>query len=205
MSVAALTQGLGLGFSMIIPIGVQNSYLLNQGIKRNHVFLAASICFACDIVLTIVGVFGGSLIFTQNEFLMKIVGWCGVVFLSGYAFIALRRGFIGAYSLHEQENYSSSKKVVTATTLSVTLLNPHVYLDTVVILGSVGGSFTGSNRLSFAFGAILAACIWFYGIAIGASKLAPWLANPTIQRCIDTFVALMMLVIAFNLYDSVLR
>lgn len=204
MAVSALLQGMVLGYSMIIPIGVQNSFVLSQGIKRNHHYLTATICLICDVALTMLGVFGGGQLITSNEFLLVVIGWGGIVFLLAYAGLAFHRAWRYQYDGPAQVKPSSSRKAVIATTLAVTLLNPHVYLDTVVILGSVGSTFLGNEKMFFAVGAVLAATIWFYCLAAGAAKLAPWLARPRTQRAVDVFIGAVMLVIAYKLFDSLL-
>lgn len=205
MSLTVFAQGVGLGLSMIIPIGAQNSYLLNQGIKRNHYIFAATICLICDVVLTTIGVYGGSLLLSSNEILMRAIGWSGVVFLTAYACLSLKRFWLGNYTEMSQIDSVNGRKKVLLATLSVTLLNPHVYLDTVVILGGVGNSFLGIDKVIFVSGAIIAATIWFYSLVIGASKFSTWLADVRVNRGIDLFVAIVMLIIAFKLFDTQLR
>ena len=187
---------------MIIPIGVQNSYILSQGIRRNHHLLVATLCLLCDIVLTLLGVFGGGQLITGNALLLALIGWGGIFFLMFYASQAFYRAWQYEYDGFPQAQSTASRKAVIVTTLAVTLLNPHVYLDTVVILGSVGGTFAGSAKVYFAIGAILAATIWFYGLAAGAAKLAPWLSRPAIQRGVDVFVGVVMVAIACKLFIS---
>jgi L-lysine exporter family protein LysE/ArgO len=204
MAISALLQGTLLGCSMIIPIGVQNSFILSQGIKRNHHLLTASICLLCHIVLTVLGIFGGGELITSNELLMLLIGWGGITFLVLYASRALYRAWRFHYSDFKNEKALSSRKTVIVTTLALTLLNPHVYLDTVVILGSVGSTFIGNSKVFFTVGAILAAVMWFYCLAVSAAKLAPWLAKPSVQRSIDIFIGLVMYAIAYKLFNSLL-
>lgn len=202
MATSALIQGMALGYSMIIPIGVQNSFILSQGIKRNHHYLTATICLFCDIILTILGVFGGGQLITSSNILLTLIGWGGILFLLSYAIKALYQAWRFQYRQFNQVAPSSTRKAVILTTLAVTLLNPHVYLDTVVILGSVGSTFLDDAKIYFTLGAILAAAIWFYGLAAGAAKLAPWLAQPKIQRLVDIFIGIIMLALAFKLFES---
>lgn len=201
--ISALFHGLFLGASMIIPIGVQNSYVLNQGIKRNHHFLTATICMLCDITLIALGIFGGGKLIASNDTLMFIMGWGGMIFLVSYAAIAFKNCWRNDYNQPEKVTMLTSRKAVVATTLAVTLLNPHVYLDTVMILGSVAGAFEGQEKLFFAIGTMLASVIWFYSLAGGAAKLAPWLSQPKIQRAIDGLIGSIMLFVAYTLFNSI--
>lgn len=200
----AMFSGMFLGASMIVPLGVQNSYVLSQGIKREHHFTIATICMLCDILLISLGIFGGGQLITSSNTLMLIIGWGGFVFLMAYACIAFRSFWINDYQQEKRNFKSSSKKKVIVTTLALTLLNPHVYLDTVMILGSVGGAFQGKEKLAFAIGTFLASIIWFYSLAGGAAKLAPWLDKPSVRRWIDFFIGIVMLVIAGFLLQTTL-
>lgn len=205
MVTSALLQGLILGAGMIIPIGAQNSYLLSQGIKRNHHILAATICMFCDVILIGLGIFGGGKLIASSKWLMLIIGWGGICFLIVYAAISLRNVWRNQYQVTTHEAAANSRKHIIGTTLAVTLLNPHVYLDTVMILGSVGGMFEGNERWAFAIGTVLASVLWFYSLAFGAAKLAPWLGKPKIQRVIDALVGAIMLFIAYSVFNTLLR
>ncbi len=205
MAVSALIQGVFLGASMIIPLGVQNSYVLSQGIKRNHHFLTATICMLCDVFLIGLGVFGGGKLIASNEWLMLTMGWGGILFLVSYSVMAFRNAWHNSYQYPEKVAILNGKKAVVATTLAVTLLNPHVYLDTVMILGSVAGTFAGQEKLYFALGTVIASIIWFYSLAGGAAKLAPWLGQPKVQRNVDVFIGLIMLIVALTLFNSILK
>jgi len=202
---AALLQGMALGASMIIPLGAQNSYVLSQGIKRNNHFLAATLCMLCDIILIAAGVFGGGKLIASNETLMFVMSWGGMAFLVAYSGFAFLNAWRNQYQSPDKPKLLTSKKAVIVTTLAVTLLNPHVYLDTVMILGSLAGAFQGQERTYFAIGAMLASVLWFYSLAGGAAKLAPWLGQPKVQRYIDVFIGLIMVFVAFTLFKSVIN
>ncbi|HCH2417855.1 TPA: amino acid transporter [Vibrio parahaemolyticus] len=200
MSFWVLLQGFGLGASMIIPIGAQNAYVLNQGIKRNHHLTTATICSVLDMIFISLGIFGGGAILSQNEILLTSVTLGGIAFLSFYGLLSLKSAF-------KPENESESKGEVVARgrrtvilgALAVTVLNPHLYLDTVVILGSIGGQFEGYDRIAFALGTIMASFVWFYTLSMGAAKLGPTLSKPKVKKGIDIAVALMMFTIAYVL------
>ncbi|MGD8118259.1 MULTISPECIES: LysE/ArgO family amino acid transporter [unclassified Vibrio] len=191
-------QGFGLGASMIIPIGAQNAYVLNQGIKRHHHLTTATICSLLDAFFISLGIFGGGALLASNTALLTTVTLGGIVFLTVYGLLSLKSAFNQTADQGVSSNLikSSGRKAVIIGALAVTVLNPHLYLDTVVILGSIGGQFEGSDRLAFAVGTILASFVWFYSLSVGAAKLAPTLSKPKVRRAIDIGVALMMFIIA---------
>ncbi len=204
MITSALFQGVAIGASMIIPLGVQNSYVLSQGIKQNHHFLTATVCMLCDILLIALGIFGGGKLIASNEWLMLIMGWGGMLFLLAYSGLSFRNAWRNQYQSPEKVKLLNSRKAVIGTAFAVTLLNPHVYLDTVMILGSIGGTFDGQEKIAFALGTMLASILWFYSLAGGAAKLAPWLSLAKVQRYIDIVIGLIMLFIANTLFQSIL-
>ncbi|MDN3700971.1 LysE/ArgO family amino acid transporter [Vibrio artabrorum] len=200
MSFWVLLQGFGLGASMIIPIGAQNAYVLNQGIKRNHHLTTATICSLLDTLFISLGIFGGGAILSKNEVLLTSVTLGGIAFLTMYGLLSLRSAFRGhTGDESKREIVARGKRTVILGALAVTVLNPHLYLDTVVILGSIGGQFEGNDRLAFAVGTILASFVWFYSLSLGAAKLGPTLSQPNVKKSIDIVVAIMMFVIAFLL------
>ncbi|WP_028022948.1 LysE/ArgO family amino acid transporter [Enterovibrio calviensis] len=201
MSSAIIFQGFGLGLSMIIPIGAQNAYVLNQGIRRHHHVATATICFLCDAILIALGIFGGGAMLASNEILLNVVTIGGVAFLVTYALQSLYRAWQGEKDDVPEGDTVSRKGVfaVVLGALAVTVLNPHVYLDTVVVLGSIGGQFEPSQRIAFAIGTVLASFVWFYGISLGAAKMSPVLSRPRVRQAIDVLVATMMLYVAYLL------
>lgn len=202
MVFSAMLQGVILGLGMIIPLGAQNAYILGQGINRNHHLLAATLCILCDITLIIAGIYGASALIKSSEWLMLLITWGGITFLFFYGAQSFKAVIKNTYEASKNKTSLKSIKAVIATTLAVTLLNPHVYLDTVIILGSVGGQFKDNAKLAFALGTILASFIWFYGLAAGAAKMAPLLSQPKVLRIIDFIVGCIMWFIAFSLYQS---
>ncbi len=200
-----LLQGFGFGATMIIPIGAQNAYVLNQGIKRNHHLTTATICSFLDIFFISLGIFGGGAILSQSELLLTFVTVGGIAFLTFYGLQSWKSAFTAQSEENATTTTARGRRAVILGTLAVTVLNPHLYLDTVVILGSIGGQFEGNARLSFAIGTIMASFVWFYSLSIGAAKLAPTLSKPRVKQAIDIGVALMMFGIAIaltkNLYQ----
>ncbi|EKO3370755.1 amino acid transporter [Vibrio fluvialis] len=200
-----LLQGFGFGATMIIPIGAQNAYVLNQGIKRNHHLTTATICSFLDIFFISLGIFGGGAILSQSELLLTFVTVGGIAFLTFYGLQSWKSAFTAQSEENATTTTARGRRAVILGTLAVTVLNPHLYLDTVVILGSIGGQFEGNDRLSFAIGTIMASFVWFYSLSIGAAKLAPTLSRPRVKQAIDIGVALIMFGIAIaltkNLYQ----
>lgn len=203
MGIGALLQGFLLGASLIIPIGAQNAYVLNQGIKRNHHLTTATICSICDVVFISLGVFGGGALLSSNETLLTTVTVGGILFLLFYGSMSLRSALQSQDQIEQAQQVNArGRRAVILGALAVTVLNPHLYLDTVVILGSIGGQFEGNDRIAFAVGTIFASFTWFYTLSIGAAKLGPTLSKPKVKRGIDFAVAGMMLFIATHLANG---
>jgi L-lysine exporter family protein LysE/ArgO len=201
-----LLQGFGVGASLIIAIGAQNAFVLRQGLKRSHVFLTASICTICDAVLITLGVAGLGILVTANPILTLIATWGGALFLLYYGF----RSFRSALKTNKLDTTSTSIKPLRirdtiATLLALSLLNPHVYLDTVVLVGSIGAHYPPNERVYFALGAMCASLVWFFSLAYGAAWLAPLFRRPMAWRVLDALVGCIMWSIAGTLIWSVLR
>ena len=190
---------------MIIPIGAQNAYVLNQGIKRNHHLTTATICSVLDMIFISLGIFGGGAILSQNEILLTSVTLGGIAFLSFYGQLSLKSAFKPeSESESKGEIVARGRRTVILGALAVTVLNPHLYLDTVVILGSIGGQFEGHDRIAFALGTIMASFVWFYTLSIGAAKLGPTLSQPKVKKTIDIAIAMMMFTIAYILASELI-
>ncbi len=206
MNLWILLQGFSFGAATIIPIGAQNAYVLNQGIKRNHHLTTATLCSFLDIFYISLGVFGGGAILASNEALLTSVTLGGIAFLSYYGYLSLKSA-LGAQTEEDEEESTSitrGRRAVILGTLAVTVLNPHLYLDTIVILGSIGGQFEGYDRVSFAIGTIMASFAWFYSLSIGAAKLAPLLSQPKVKKGIDMGVGIVMFIIAASLAKGII-
>lgn len=199
-----MVQGFVLGASLIMPIGAQNAYVLSRGIRRQHHLLVAGLCLFCDLVLIVIGVFGGGRWLGSVPLLQSLLTWGGVAFLLVYGGRSLMTAWRGSSRSLQAENGPDGRREIILTTLAVTLLNPHVYLDTVMILGSVSTQWPAAALPMFALGAVLASMIWFYGLALLAAHLSPWLARPAIQRLIDGLVGSIMWVIALLLLKQAL-
>ena len=201
-SVFPVFKGFVIGAGLIIPIGAQNSYVLSQSIKRNHHIIAATICILCDFLLMSLGVFGGGALLNSNDTLAQVITWAGVVFLTVYGFIFFRSFYLAHKDTMLKEITPKTRKIVILTTLAVTLLNPHVYLDTVVILGSISSQYPVEEKYAFLIGIMLASLVWFYCLSFAAARMSPWLSQRKVQRVINLSVALIMWVIAWSLFNS---
>ncbi|MET4732727.1 L-lysine exporter family protein LysE/ArgO [Thalassospira sp. MBR-102] len=190
--------GFGLGGGLIIAIGAQNAFVLGQGLRRNHPVMVAFVCALCDAILIAAGVAGLGTLVATYPILTKIAAWGGAAFLIWYGFAALRRLF-ETETLSESDVKQAGWKAVLTTTLAVTLLNPHVYLDTVIMLGGIGGQFPADERLTFALGAMSASFVWFFAIALGAAWLAPYVARPITWKIIDGVTCAVMWLVAYTL------
>lgn len=192
-------QGLALGAAMILPLGPQNTFVMNQGIRRQYPLMVAGLCALSDLVLICAGIFGGSAVLMQSPWLMALVTWGGVAFLLWYGFGALKTAFSQQLELANAEVLKQGRWRIIATMLAVTWLNPHVYIDTFVVLGSLGGQLAAEPKRWFALGTISASFIWFFGLALLAAWLAPRLRTAKAQRIINVVVGVIMWFIAFQL------
>jgi len=192
-------QGFTLALSMIIPIGSQNSMLLSQGINKNYHLMTAGLFIIYDAILISLGVLGGSLILSSNDTLFNLLTWGGIAFLLGYGAMSFKTAFARIKANNSNMVNQKSIKVVILTSLIVTFLNPHAYIDTVMVIGSVGGQFTGDAKIYFLIGAISGSIVWFSSLALGAAKLSVQLSKPKVKRIIDFSIGLVMWFIAWSL------
>ena len=192
-------QGLMLGAALILPLGPQNAFVMNQGIRRQYHLMTALLCTLSDVALICAGVFGGSALLMQSPWLLALVTWGGVLFLLWYGFGALKTAFSRDIDLENADALRQGRGQIIATMLAVTWLNPHVYLDTFVVLGSLGGQLAEMPKRWFALGTISASFLWFFSLALLAAWLAPRLRTATAQRVINSLVGLVMWFIALKL------
>lgn len=192
-------QGIALGAALILPLGPQNALVLNQGIRRQYHIMIATLCAISDLVLIWGGIFGGSALLMQSPWLLMLVTWGGVLFLLWYGFGAWRTALSRNIELTAVETMKQGRWKVLALVLAVTWLNPHVYIDTLVVLGSLGGQLDDGPKRWFALGTASASIIWFYGLALMAAWLAPLLQTEKAQRAINLIVGAVMWFIALQL------
>jgi L-lysine exporter family protein LysE/ArgO len=201
--IPAFIQGFLLGGSLIIAIGAQNAFILRQGLLRQHVFILCLICAMSDALLIALGVAGLGTLISSSPILIKAVTIGGAIFLFSYAFIAFRRA-MNPTSMHASREGSKSLKGAIAACLAFTFLNPHVYLDTVVLLGSLSAKYEGAARFAYAEGAMTASFVWFFSLGYGARLLEPVFAKPAAWRILDFVIALVMAGIGLSLLRSLL-
>ena len=197
----AALAGLGFGLSLIVAIGAQNAYVLRQGLRKEHVFVIVAICALSDAALIAVGVAGLGAIIQQLEWLLLLIEVIGGVFLCTYGVMAAKRAWKPEVLNTDTGGKAVSLKVAAGTALALTYLNPHVYLDTVLLLGSVAGTYE-ANRWWFAAGAMLGSVIWFSTLGFGARLLDPVFKKPTAWRVLDTIIAVVMFTLGMSLLVS---
>ncbi|MFS0828415.1 LysE/ArgO family amino acid transporter [Pseudomonas phoenicis] len=190
-------NGMLVALGLIMAIGTQNAFVLAQSLRREHHLPVAALCIVCDALLVAAGVFGLATVLLGSPTLLAVARWGGAAFLLWYGLKALRSA-CSAQSLERQKGQGSrSRRAVLLSALAVTLLNPHVYLDTVLLIGSLGAQQTVPG--AYVAGAASASLLWFSSLALGAAWLAPWLARPTTWRLLDLMVAVMMFSVAAQL------
>ncbi len=197
----ALLAGLGFGLSLIVAIGAQNAFVLRQGLRGEHVAVVVAICAVSDVVLIGAGVAGAGSVVSAVPWVLTVVRYAGGAFLLGYGFLAARRAVRGGTLTTETSGVATAVGVSVATALALTWLNPHVYLDTVVLLGSIAGTH-GDRRWWFAGGAAVASIVWFTGLGYGARYLRPVFAKPLSWRILDGTIAVVMTALAVSLVAS---
>ena len=196
--IAPFIQGFGTSGVLIVAIGAQNVFVLSQGVRRNHHLIIALICIICDAVFITAGVTGFGTAVSTSPTLSQWVAWGGAGFLIIYGLGSLRSA-LGSGRLDTSNRPVRSLKAAIITTLAVTLLNPHFYLDTVILLGSVSSQFNGENRLYFWIGAISASTLWFISLSLGGQVLAPLFKKQISWRILDSLVCVTMWTIAVSL------
>jgi L-lysine exporter family protein LysE/ArgO len=192
-AVQAALSGLGFGLSLIVVIGAQNAFVLRQGIRREHVLAVVAVCALSDVVLIAAGVAGLGAIVRSAPSVLVVARYAGAVFLIGYGILAARRALSPAALTGEPAGASVALGATLLTCLGLTWLNPHVYLDTVVLLGSFASTYAGAYRWFLAAGAMVGSILWFTGLGFGARLLGPLFARRTAWRALDSVVAVVML------------
>ena len=201
-ALASLLTGLLLGASLIMAIGAQNTFVLRQGIRREHVGAVVAVCALLDIALMSAGVMGLGALVTAQPRLLTAAALGGAALLAWYGLMALRRALHpGALQAAGQGPPLPMGRVV-AQALSISLLNPHVYLDTVVLVGAVGARQPAGTQGAFLLGSSLASVLWFALLGYGGRALAPLFTRPMAWRLLDFFVALTMFTIAARLASA---
>ena len=193
----AIIPGLLTGFSLIVAIGAQNAFVLRQGLLKKHVLVIVVICALSDAFLITLGVLGLGGLISALPWLLEVIRWIGVAFLAWYGSSSLRR-FVKQDSLTAAESSVGTLKQAVVTTLALTFLNPHVYLDTVIFIGGIASQF-GDQKWWFVLGAITASFLWFFALGFGASKASVLVSKPVFWKILDVFIAAVMFSLAITL------
>ena len=190
-------QGLGLGASLIMAIGAQNAHVLRTAVRGRHVLPTVAACIVIDVVLIALGMSGLGALVEASPVLLAVARYGGALFLLWYGLRCWNSSLRGGAQLElDAGAQAQTLGAALATVIALSLLNPHVYLDTVVLLGAVGSSLAEGSRASFALGAMSASVLWFTALGLGARRCASVLARPAVWRVIEALTGTMMLVLA---------
>jgi len=189
--------GFSIGFSLILAIGAQNAFVLKQGLIRQNVFLVCLICAASDAILITLGVSGFGEIITEYPIIERLARIGGALFLFTYGVLNLYSAQTKTHALEPTKKIQTSKRKTVLTCLGFTWLNPHVYLDTVVMLGSISTQF--ENTAAFALGAISASFVFFFSLGFGASKLTRYFEKPRTWRVLENLIGILMIFLGITL------
>jgi len=195
--VIALITGFFTGMSLIVAIGAQNAFVIKQGLLRSHVTLVVFVCSLSDALLIILGTGGLGTIIQSRPDLLDVIRWFGVIYLTWFGFKSVRSALRNETLTAFNQSAESWKKVL-LTVLAMTYLNPHVYLDTVIFVGSLANQFE-SQRWYFALGACIASGIWFSAIGYGARSASHLMSKPLFWRVLDSAIAAIMFTLAITL------
>ena len=191
-------QGFAIGLSLIVAIGAQNAFVLKQGLKKQAVFWVCFVCALSDSILVVLGITGFATVIQLYPELVDLAKWAGAVFLLWYGLQHARQAFNSNQSLHAGSQNEMQLSKIIMVCLALTWLNPHVYLDTVVLIGSISTQFE-QTKLYFALGVITASWFFFFSLGYGARVLIPVFANPQAWKVLDVVIALIMWSIAISL------
>ena len=189
----AFSTGFFASLSLILAIGAQNAFVLRQGLRREHIGVVIAICAISDALLIVLGILGLGALIISLPLLVEIFRYGGAAYLVWFGISALRRAKKPDV-LEASKQKTSGLRSVVVTTLAITYLNPHVYIDTVILLGSIANQF--ADRWVFAIGAVLASASWFISLGLGAKLLGKYVSKPWFWRALDLFIALVMFSIA---------
>ncbi|QBE61988.1 LysE/ArgO family amino acid transporter [Pseudoduganella lutea] len=199
MTTQVFLSGLGLGASLIMAIGAQNAHVLRMGVQRSHVALTVAACILVDIALIGAGVAGAGALIEGSPVLMAVARWGGAAFLLWYGLRSWRSMLATSRLDIACAAAPRTATAALASVLALSLLNPHVYLDTVVLLGSIGGRYPEAERTAFSAGAMTASLLWFSVLGFGAARFAGVLARPAAWKCIEGLTGAVMLALAASL------
>ena len=193
----ALFPGLLTGLSLIIAIGAQNAFVIRQGLAKSHILLVVIFCSLCDALLIFLGTGGLGTLIQSKPGILEFIRWFGVIYLSWFGIKSLRSAF-KQNEFQAGAGLSSSRKSIVLSLIGFTFLNPHVYLDTVILVGSVANQFH-SDRWYFALGASIGSILWFTSIGYGAQAASKYMSRPIFWKVLDIIIAIVMFSVAILL------
>ena len=193
----AFIPGLLTGLSLIIAIGAQNAFVIRQGLAKSHVFLVVVICALADALLILLGTGGLGTLIQSKPGLLEFIRWFGVIYLSWFGIKSVRSA-LKTQEFLAGDSLISTRKTVVLSVLGFTFLNPHVYLDTVILVGSVANQFH-SDRWYFALGASIGSVLWFTSIGFGAQAASKYMSRPIFWKVLDAIIAIVMFTVAILL------
>lgn len=202
---SAWIAGFTVCASLIASIGAQNLYVLRQAVQGEHVKSCVALCVLSDALLVALGVAGMAQMLARYPSLAQYLTLGGAAFLLAYGLFAFRRMWLApdaAMGAQEPQSAPRGMMSVLAALAAITLLNPHVYLDTVLLMGSIGAQQEGAGRWSYVIGAASASCLWFVLLALAGRRLRHWFANPRAWQVMDGITGVMMLGLAWWVVSS---
>ena len=195
--------GLTLMATLIMPIGMQNAFVLNQGVRKQHHLFVAAFCSFADAFFMSLGVWGGAQLFAAYPWLLYAISVLGFLFMFSYGWQSLCRAKQGSCRIDKSQNAHNLKTIIFVCS-AFTFLNPHVYIDTIVILGGFAANLAVQEKPLFVAGGISASFLWFFSLALLGEKLAPVFSKPLAQRIIDSLIGIMMWILALYLLKFVM-
>ncbi|MCK0122625.1 LysE/ArgO family amino acid transporter [Loktanella sp. F6476L] len=199
--ISAAVTGFATAFALILAIGAQNAFVLRQGLLKTHVFPLALFCALSDAVLIIAGVWGFGAIVALWPALPTIMAYAGAAFLFCYGLMRFWAAYVGDYDM-QLAGQSGTLAATIATAAAFTWLNPHVYLDTLGLIGAISTQFEGAEKLGFGIGAVTSSFVFFFSLAYGARLLAPLMRSAKAWRVLDVLIGIVMWALAFKLLFS---
>jgi len=201
-----ILKGIITSGTLIVAIGAQNAFVLKQGLLKNNIFWVALICFLCDVLLMCTGVLGVGTVIKNNTFANVGLAIVGGLFLLLYGFKSFRSAFSSSHTM----DVSTDSKIMPIhktilLTLAITLLNPHVYLDTVVVIGGIAGTLTFDQKINFLIGALIASFVWFFGLGYGSRWLIPVFKQPKAWKVLDFGIGCLMFWLSYQLIQFALE
>ena len=196
-------KGFIVTFSLIVAIGAQNAYVLKLGLLKQYVLIAVSLCIFFDTLLISAGVFGLGFFIQGNQLLINIIAVIGILFLTFYSFISFKSALKNESLEIDGKNKTNPLKQVIGMLLVFTFLNPHTYLDTILLIGGIGANIQDDLKIFFLLGAVTGSAVWFILLGFGARLLIPLFKKPITWKILDISIGIIMLIIAYTLIDLI--